>query len=455
MTFRFSRTFFFVTLLFAMPFFASAASLRLSPASGTYNVGQTLSVSILVNSNNRAMNAVAGVISFPSNLLEVRSLSKGGTIMSLWVKEPSYSNSNGTVNFEGVVLNPGFTGTAGNVITIVFKVKAPGTAQVGFEGAQVLANDGTGADILSGSESAEFTLTEGGVVPSIETPVGGLVVKEMPREKVFPEVTFLIKVTDKTFDLDHFTLTLNKGASKDVPPTKDGLYKIAQGELNTNMLLVRAVSAGGAFLEKSTTFFIEGLEPPVMTEYPQSTDGRKPISIKGTTKYSKATLTLLMRQDGKEVIRETLSTDGDGNFTYLNPHELVNGEYIVTAYVTRDDKARSFESSPVTITVSSPFIVYLGTLAINIFFAVLILLLILLLLASITLYIYYRYRAYKKNVRRETAEAEESLKKSIKLLKEDITDTFGDAKGANELKKDVENIGRLVGKEIDDIEKLR
>lgn len=152
---------------------AAAATLYLSPSSGSYAVGDTLSVGIYVSSADQTMNAVSGVISFPPDKLEVASLSKNGSIFSLWVQEPSYSDSVGTANFEGIVLNPGFTGSKGKILNITFGIKAAGVATVAFSSASVLANDGKGTNILSSFEEASFQI---GVVrqeaPEITTPSG-------------------------------------------------------------------------------------------------------------------------------------------------------------------------------------------------------------------------------------------------------------------------------------------
>ncbi len=149
---------------------ASAASLYFSPSSGSYTVGGTLSVSVNVSSADQAMNAASGVISFPQDKLEVTSLSKNSSIFTLWVQEPSFSNSAGTVNFEGIVLNPGFTGTAGKIITVNFKVKTMGVAQFNFSSGSVLANDGLGTDILTSLGNAQFSLEAGYAGPAVGVP---------------------------------------------------------------------------------------------------------------------------------------------------------------------------------------------------------------------------------------------------------------------------------------------
>ncbi len=133
-----------------------AASLFLSPATGAFSLGKSFSVSVYVSSADQSINAVSGTLSFPSNLLQVVSLSKSGSVMSLWVQEPGFSNGAGTVNFEGVVLNPGYIGSSGKIITINFKTKAIGTALVNFSSSSVLANDGQGTNILTGAGSGRF-----------------------------------------------------------------------------------------------------------------------------------------------------------------------------------------------------------------------------------------------------------------------------------------------------------
>ncbi len=143
-----------------------AASLNFLPSSGSYSVGETISVSVYVSSPNQTVNAASGIISFPSDKLQVLSLSKAGSIMSLWVQEPSFSNSNGTVNFEGVVLNPGFNGSNGKIITVIFKTKTIGVASLSFTSSAVLANDGQGTNILTNIYNANYVLEN-----PIETPI--------------------------------------------------------------------------------------------------------------------------------------------------------------------------------------------------------------------------------------------------------------------------------------------
>lgn len=146
-----------------------AASLYLSPSSGSYNKGSQISVGVYVSSADQAMNAVGGQVDFPTDKLSVVSVSKSGSILSMWVQDPAFSNTAGTVNFEGIVFNPGYTGKSGKVLTIVFKVKQTGTAKVSFSSGDILANDGNGTSILQGMGSASFNLA--GTEKAVPVPV--------------------------------------------------------------------------------------------------------------------------------------------------------------------------------------------------------------------------------------------------------------------------------------------
>ncbi len=170
-------------LLLLLPISAQAASLSFLPATGTYNPGTVFSTGITVSSQGEALNAVSGVVSYPKDLLEIVSISKSQSVISLWVQEPYFSNSEGTVHFEGIVLNPGFTGNGGKVLTITFKVKSTGQADLVFAAGSVLANDGEGSEILTSKSGAQFSFTS----PAVPPPLVPVATTE-EESAVLPEV---------------------------------------------------------------------------------------------------------------------------------------------------------------------------------------------------------------------------------------------------------------------------
>ena len=150
--------------LFFTPFVIHAASLNISPASATRTVGSTFDVTVFVSSPDKAVNVATGVLSYPTDKLEVLGLSKVNSIMNHYVQESTFSNAQGNVIFEGIVFNPGYTGTRGTVIIVKFRAKAVGVANVNFVSGSVLANDGAGTEVLSGLNSGTFTIIDTGEV---------------------------------------------------------------------------------------------------------------------------------------------------------------------------------------------------------------------------------------------------------------------------------------------------
>lgn len=167
-----ARIFFGVVFAFALfAFSAQAASARLfvTPGSGTFTVGKNFSVVIRM-ATDQAANAAEGTLSFDPAYLQVQSLSGNGSIFNLNVQQPEFSNSAGTVRFAGVILNPGFTGASGNLLTITFRPVAKGTTAVSFSSGAILANDGKGTNITAGLSGATYTIGDAVATPKPSEP---------------------------------------------------------------------------------------------------------------------------------------------------------------------------------------------------------------------------------------------------------------------------------------------
>lgn len=173
--------------IFLLAFFLSstnvyAASLSLSPPTGNFPKDKTFSVNVNVGSADQAMNAASATITFPNDKLQVVSISKTNSIINFWAQEPSFSNGSGTITFEGVALTPGYKGGSGKIITINFKGKQTGLADVKITKSDVFANDGFGTGILKSVANASFTIGEAEVQE--ETPIK---VTDLPKAEGQPE----------------------------------------------------------------------------------------------------------------------------------------------------------------------------------------------------------------------------------------------------------------------------
>lgn len=138
---------------------AAGASLKISPNTGAYEVGGLIDVSFLLDTGDEAVNAVNADVQFPADKLQVVNPAASTSFISIWVTAPSYSNTDGTINFQGGLPNPGIKTSAGVISTVTFRVKASGKAIVKYAPtSKTLRNDGEGTNILTSTGTAEFQL---------------------------------------------------------------------------------------------------------------------------------------------------------------------------------------------------------------------------------------------------------------------------------------------------------
>jgi Cohesin domain len=159
----------FALLLISIPFSVThAADLALSPNTGSYSVGQTFTATVRVLPNGDSVNAVEAGLKFDPKLLSVVSISKTGSVFSLWTTEPTFSNAAGTVSLGGGSPSP-FTASS-NIVTVTFRTVAEGAASVSFTGASVLAADGRGTDVFNSGGTASYTITAATTPTPTPTP---------------------------------------------------------------------------------------------------------------------------------------------------------------------------------------------------------------------------------------------------------------------------------------------
>lgn len=165
-------SFLFTTITFA-------AEVVMSPSTGTYSKGQSFTTTVQVNPQSKSVNAVEAKLSFDNTKFAVVSVSKTGSVFSLWTTEPTFSNSAGTIDFGGGSPTP-FTAKS-NLVSITFRTLAEGTGNVSVSTASVLAADGLGTNVYTGAGNATYTIS------AASTPTTPPPAAEEEKEEPAPE----------------------------------------------------------------------------------------------------------------------------------------------------------------------------------------------------------------------------------------------------------------------------
>lgn len=184
---------------FFAPLAASAqATLFVSPTSGIYKIGDIFSVLINVNSGGQAINAASVQMSFDNTKLEVTDIGYSRSIFTIWTEEPVFSNAAGSVRLSGGLPTPGFIGASGAILRVNFKARAAGQASVIMTSGSVLANDGSGTNILDSFKGGLYNIisaakegaaavkpttstTTAPVIEKGEKPIDAPTITEWPR----------------------------------------------------------------------------------------------------------------------------------------------------------------------------------------------------------------------------------------------------------------------------------
>ncbi len=433
-----------VGLLLLCPIVSSAASLVVSPRAGTFEAGSTFSVAIVVDASDAAFNAVSGRLAYPADMLEAISISKAQSVISLWVQEPAFSNAAGSVSFEGIVLNPGYKGSNGKVITVQFRAKKTGSAAVSFSTAEVLANDGIGTNILSTMGRGNYTLTAKVVAPvtEVETteandtpPLADLEVIG-PAPKVSSETHPENSWSAQTTGIFNFEIAENVVAMRLLVDDQPDSIPAVVYQPPVTQRTIDGLTEGVSYLHvqlKNSKGWGE------ITHYKLQIDTAKPEQVKITeTKDENGSLTFLLealdqasgidryeiRIDGGVVITVT-PTSGETRFA---PKGLVAGAHSIE--IKAFDKAGNFELTSLQFVVADTEIkselwpwtlnaVGFGRFMVVVLSILIPIIALLGLLGALLLHLWSKTKRFNAGMKQAVIEARRKAAKSILCLRSD------------------------------------
>lgn len=423
---------------------AHAAVLKAIPTATSYAVGDTIWVKVVVSSDTQSINGAAATITYPTDLLSLSSISKTGSIMTLWAQEPTFSNATGTAKFEAIALN-GFTGTNGTVVTLVFKAKKAGTASVEVTSGSVLANNGEGTNVLNARESARViigsakaptapaqTTTETPVVPATTTHT--LSVEEVPKADEFtPYTQFRISTTlldpGQQYDVQIDDLPL-------ITWTDDGTHVFQTPQLarGTHLIKFKTLTPDGVLLTTFADFVTKNLSQPVITDYPTNVFAGEYMVLKGIADPRAKVVFTTTRLPGRfpffaritgvnpdtRPVESTTIANEKGEFNYISPEKASSGTYSIYARAVSEGGLQSTPTTPVRIVVHDDVFSRLTLWLTNTLSLIIPLIALLFALFFIIIYTLARYKRFKKRVAADLLVGENDVRKKFQAIDSDL-----------------------------------
>ncbi len=343
-----------IFISFFLPlFYTEAATIGFIPGNGSYNVGDTLNIKVYVGADAKSVNAISAEIKYPSDMLSLSAVSKVGSIINLWAKEPTFSNIDGTASFEGVILN-GYSGNNGTAVTLIFKAKKIGPATLSFNSASILANDGNGTEVLSSKGSSNLRISN--AVLKTETYVVkdsakdlNITISEIKNDpfKYFPN-KFLITSTRPVADNSY---SMQIDFKNPIIWTDDGTHIFQAPVLSegVHIIKVMAMDTSSNVLSGFLNFSTSVLKVPVITSYPASLYVGEPMVLKGIADpIVDIELSIRNTANGNTII-DHVYTNNNGKFIYNPDDKLPAGTYSIVARAGVPNSESSDYTSPIQI----------------------------------------------------------------------------------------------------------
>jgi hypothetical protein len=147
-TSNFQLSTFSIVILFSTFYFLlstgllEAAEIRLDSQKVNVKTGEQFVVDVRVNSDE-SLNAVEGRLTFPTDVLSIKEIREGNSVLTLWIEKPYVDG--GEVMFSGIAPG-GFSGPQSLLFSLVFEAESVGEAELLLLEATALRNDGLGTN---------------------------------------------------------------------------------------------------------------------------------------------------------------------------------------------------------------------------------------------------------------------------------------------------------------------
>lgn len=445
--------------LFALlPLGASAATLSVVPTATSISAGNIVTVRIVTNTSGVAINEAGGTLQFPTDLLDVVSVSKGGSVFTLWVEEPAYSNSAGTVSFDGGIPNPGFTG-AGTVLTVTFHAKRAGSASISLRDAAVRANDGLGTDVLTGAGGTTLTIADTAAPAPTPTQPQPTPVTPAPVVATGPNaITNLVSSTHP--DQNLWYSDPNPRLSWILPEGATAIQTI----VGSTTSVTPSVTYQPAISEKQIKELVDGIA--YFNLRAKTARGWGPVSsfklkidatppTLGNPEFSydlirrQLVITNIDAKDAASGLAKLELVIDDGEPLIIRPEEIVNGTYrhdfktageptllsaaitalpstggthsaALTAYDQANNKTTATGAFVVPVALINQTLFSIGSLPVTLLAFIIFVLLVMLASVAAAGYAWYRLLTAKKSTRTRSARREQVVHRALSMFRTDL-----------------------------------
>jgi len=183
-----------------------------------FGVDQQFLVGLYLDTENEEnINAMEGTLYYPSELLELKEIRDGNSIINFWIERPK-SEHVGQIHFSGITPG-GYRGQKGFIFEAIFRATTIGNGAVEIRESSVLQNDGKGTSVNIKISNFQFSISQ--QIQNSELQIPTSIIDTEPPEIFKPEIAqsrelfegkwFVVFATqDKGSSIDHYEVIENR-----------------------------------------------------------------------------------------------------------------------------------------------------------------------------------------------------------------------------------------------------
>lgn len=135
---------------------ARAAEIQLDAKNQSFAQGEEFLVNVFLNTEEESINAVEGGLLFPTDLLEMREIRDGNSVINFWIEKP-HTLQSGIIAFSGITPG-GLSGAKEILFSVIFRAKKEGVGAIEIRDMKALLNDGKGTEAKTEILNLEFRI---------------------------------------------------------------------------------------------------------------------------------------------------------------------------------------------------------------------------------------------------------------------------------------------------------
>ena len=231
----------------------------------------------------------------------------------------------------------------------------------------------------------------------------------------------LVLANDAMSGIHKIVLSVDNGQPVEFPVDASNLYYLPKQNSGNHTVAINAVDNAGNISTVSLDYTIQTINPPIITEYTKKVDFDSTFKIIGAT-YPQSTVEVILVDTQGTVSTSKTTSNEAGVFTLLLDTQLDSGVYEMKARVLDGRGSISDYTENRVVIIERMILVRFGIFVMNWLSVILIIIIATIMVCGTLWYALVQFARFRRRVRRNLAEVENTLHVNVKALRTDTSE---------------------------------